>query len=375
MVVRILALVVCVLSLAGCASTALDPAAKPQRLDGAEFTAWVGQVNRAARLAVATEGDETALTRIQNVFDAVASTVEEKPGEASWIVSEWRKRSGNIGTLFDYFRSRNYLLNYYFFERGSDLLVPLERDRYGLTLARESLDALFGSGDYVSPWIVDSKDFVFGTSYGMTPVVNRAKALNLYEWIREHFEKTTRFSGRLDFGSVMQVIAANEVAHATLMQRYGFSVESEFDATKLAETLPGLPVSSARQVHEFISDAASIGTDRIAVFAVTANMLSLLTTAEDGRFGLDTDNAYSPGAAFFIQSVQQILNRRGRNLDLEAMFATQAKSDRPLRRYASGRLSVQILEALGDDGYRDLVRDYRRYAQILIRHIASLKAS
>jgi len=231
MAVRFITVLACAMLVAGCTSNALDPDAKPPKLDDAGFATWVDQVNRTARHAVATGVGETALARIQDVFDAVASTVEEKPGEASWIVSEWRNRSGNIGTLFDYFRSRDYLLNYYFFERGSDLLVPLERDRYGLTLARESLDALFGSGDYVSPWIVDSPDFVFGTSYGLTPVVNRAKALNLYEWIREHFEKTTRFSGRLDFGSVMQVIAANEVAHATLMQRYGFSVESEFDPT------------------------------------------------------------------------------------------------------------------------------------------------
>lgn len=363
-------------TLAGCATVPQGDGRAPDRLTPAKFKAWVGEVNSIARVAVADKEDTSKLDRVRHTFDAVSKNVDKTSGEASWIVYQWRERSGNLGTLFDYFLNRNYLLNYYFFDRGSELLVPLERDLYGLTVALDSLKQLFGSDlSFIAPRIVDAPDFVFGTSYGATPIVNRAKAKDLHVWIREHLEKKSTLSSRTGFGTVMQVIAANEVAHATLAQRFKFTVESTFDLTPIKAQLPGLNVETARQAHEFISDAASIGTDRVAIFALTANLLQLSRSSDTGKIELTDNNPYSPGAKFFMQSVQQILDRRGRELDLEKLIVAQINKDRTLRRYASGQLSVQILEALGKDGYRDLVNDYRTYARILIRHIKDTKAS
>lgn len=368
------ALLCCALIGGGCATAPIGEA--PARLERDQFAEWVQEVNAVARTAVEQSQQKPTVERVRSVFDAVADSVDDAPGEAAWIVNQWRERSGNLGTLFDYFLSRNYLLNYYFFDRGSDFLVALEPDRYGLTLAVDSLDALFDAdGEYVAPWIVDSADFVFGTSYGVTPVVNRARAHQLHDWIREHLATTTRYSGRVDFGAVMQVVAANEVAHATLVQRYGYGVDSTVELASLGPRLPGLPVQNARQVHEFVSDAASLGTDRIAIFALTANLLQLASVSRDGTLTPGDRQAYTPGASFFVQSVQEIMNRRGRNIDLAKMIATQASKGRSLRRYATGQLSVQILEALGDEGYRDLMNDYRRYARILIDHVAKAGSS
>lgn len=362
------------LALAGCAAGPVGDA--PPQLSKDEFANWVSQVNSVARKAVVDKQNASTLDQVRHTFNAVADSVDKSPGEASWIISQWRERSGNLGTLFDYFLKRDYLLNYYFFDRGSDLLVPLEHELYGLTVALDSLQAMFGSDEgFVSPRIVDAPKFVFGTSYGATPIVNRAKAQELHVWIREHMEKTSTRFNAVGFGVVMQVIAANEVAHATLAQRYGFTVESPFELAPIQQQLPGLKIETARQAHEFISDAASLGTDRISIFALTANLLQLSSSTSTGEIELSNDSAYSPGAKFFMQSVQQILNRRGRELDLKELIGDQIAKDRTLRRYASGQLSIQILEALGDEGYRDLVNDYRRYAQILIHHIKTAKAS
>jgi len=362
---RLSILMVVLVALSGCAT---GPVESPPRLDDTAFANWINGVNRVAAEAAAAGIDKPPLERISQVFDTVATAVQDQPGEASWIITKWRKDSGKVTTLFDYFLTRNHLLNYYFVRHGSRLLMPLKPDRYGLTIAKESLDAMFGPGEiYIAPWIVDDPEFVFGTSYGAVPLVNRARVAELHDWIKEHASANSGFSRSVRLGPVMQVVAANEVAHATLVQRFGFHVSSAFDRQPIADRIPGLLVSDARQVHEFISDAASVNTHRVAIFALTANMLRALNS-KDGA--TQSDGPYTPSARFFMDSVQQILNRRGRSLNIaDAMRSIDAREPE-LKRYASGQLAMQILEAMGEAGYQDLRNDYRRYGQLLIDHIS-----
>lgn len=354
------------LLLSACATTSESPG----RLSPSEFASWVDSVNKRANLASVSTTGLTTPDRVNRIFEGLIDAAADQPGEAPWVVRVWHERSGNITTLFDYFLSRNYLLNYYFFDLGSTLLIPVERDRYGLTLADRSLDAIFGNEQsYVPPWVVDDRGFVFGTSYGGAPVVNRARVLGLYEWVRTRIDSSSLLGSALNLGAIMQLVAANEVAHATLFRDFSFTVDSPIDTGVIKQLVPGLPISNARQLHEFVSDAASVGTHPAAVFALTANLFKLLDRTADGGLSVDGANAYSPSAVFYINTVQSIVNRRGRKLELKKLI--EENLDRPLsgRQAASAQIASRILEVLGPRGYQKLVGDYHDYARRLVQHI------
>jgi len=354
------------LLLAGCAT----PVVIVERLDATTFRTWVADMNASAR-KIATDTSELSRNeQLTRMFLQLSDTLADAPGEASLVWRRWRETSGNLTTLADYFLTRNLLLNYYFNTLGGELFMPLEIDRYGLTLAGTALNQVFGDDvGYIAPWVVSDPSFAIGTSYGPTPVVNRARTNALFELLEQSLGAAGYTGSRLTSAAVMQTVAANEVAHATLLDRFDFGVDSDERLRALSLDLPGLRIKTARQAHEFVSDAASLATHPAAIYGMTTSLLASLALSNTGELRVSGDEPYAPGAAFFANSVTTVLNRRGRPpLFDDALKRYQAA--RPETRDAIAlRLASELIASLGSSGYRDLTEDYVQYAAAIVEQL------
>ncbi len=355
-----------------CTSTA------PKRLGEPDFESWVNQANAfVMQPDQASAVSETRVASVQSELDRVSERVEkltefasETDGEASWVVRNWSTNSRNIGTLFDYFLTRGYLLNYRYQTLGGDFIIPMGRDRYGLTYASTGLAQIFGEKEnFISPWIINDEDFTFATNYGPAPFLNRERAEELKALILSGASQDESVSLGVDLGVVMQMLAAREVASSTLNTRYGFHQEADFDAESLEGSIPGLSVESAGEVHQFFSQASSLAAHPFGIYllvADTLNVMSDLSTQSQ-----DQEYARTATGNFFVSSVNEILARLGRPYDVDSAFRVSTLRQEDDRWKAVGKIGNEILVHLGQRGLDDLRADYVQYAKTILNHLES----
>ena len=381
---RALLMFVAVTALAACSTTA------PERLRVDEFGEWIvranayvmeGETNDQSTVAKADTTDThfrprsgAQDTELQLVSERIARLVgfaQSTDGEASWVIRNWSDNSRKIGTLFDYFLTRGYLLNYRYETLGGNFFLPMGRDRYGLTYASTGLSRVFGEPDnFVSPWIVNDDGFTFAANYGPAPFLNRKRAEELKTRILSGAEEDESVSLGVDLGVVMQMLAAREVASSTLSVRYGFHNEADFNVAPLREAIPGLSVETAPEIHDFFAQATSLAAHPFGIYLLVADTLNVMSDAESES---DKNSEYARTATgnFFVSSVNEILARLGRPYDVDSAFRVSTLREENDRWKAVGQIGNDILIHLGQRGLDDLRADYVQYAKTILNHIES----
>jgi len=339
--------------------------APPDRLKDSDFDSWVtdandyvmqtGSTEKAAATdsstnvasssasASAAAGVDPELNRVAGRIDKLVEYAQRSDSEASWVIRNWSTNSRKIGTLFDYFLTRGYLLNYRYQTLGGNFFIPMGRDRYGLTYASTGLSQIFGEKEiFISPWIVNDDDFTFATNYGPAPFLNRERADELKSRILSGAKTDESVSLGVDLGGVMQMLAAREVARSTLNTRYEFNEQTEFNIDLLLPSIPGLSIESADDVHQFFAQASSLAAHPFGIYLLVADTLNVMD-----ELGKDQQIEYARTANgnFFVSSVNEILARLGRPYDVDS--------------------------ALGQRGLDDLRADYVQYAKTILNHIES----
>lgn len=310
---------------------------------------------------------DTELNRVSERVEKLVEFAESSKGEASWVIRNWSTNSRKIGTLFDYFLTRGYLLNYRYGILGGDFIIPMGRDRYGLTYASTGLSRVFGdSENFISPWIINDDNFTFATNYGPAPFLNRQRADELKARILSGATADESVSLGVDLGVVMQMLAAREVARSTLNLRYGFDQQSEFNAVSLEDAIPGLSVESADEVHLFFSQASSLAAHPFGIYLLVADTLNVMN---DVRSSEKSEYARTAAGNFFVSSVNEILARLGRPYDVDSAFRVNTLREVDERWKAVGKIGNDILVHLGQRGLDDLRADYVQYAKTILNHI------
>lgn len=366
-----LSLTLATLVLSACSTTA------PERLGEPDFQAWVGQANAyVMQTDNPTDSATTKVASVESELDLVSERVDKlvvfattTNGEASWVVRNWSTNSRNIGTLFDYFLTRGYLLNYRYQVLGGDFIIPMGRDRYGLTYASTGLAQVFGEKEnFISPWIINDESFTFATNYGPAPFLNRERAEELKARIMSGASEDESVSLGVDLGVVMQMLAAREVASSTLNTRYGFNQQAEFNAASLEGSIPGLSVESAGEVHQFFSQASSLAAHPFGIYLLVADTLNVMSELPADE---QSEYARTANGNFFVSSVNEILARLGRPYDVDSAFRVSTLREEDDRWKAVGKIGNDILVHLGQRGLDDLRADYVQYAKTLLNHIES----
>jgi len=346
--------------------------APPDRLKDSDFDSWVTDANdyvmqtgspekaaatdsstnvaSSSASASAAVGVDPELNRVAGRIDKLVEYAQRSDSEASWVIRNWSTNSRKIGTLFDYFLTRGYLLNYRYQTLGGNFFIPMGRDRYGLTYASTGLSQIFGEKEiFIAPWIVNDDDFTFATNYGPAPFLNRERAEELKSRILSGAKTDESVSLGVDLGVVMQMLAAREVARSTLNTRYAFNEQAEFNIDSLLPSIPGLSIESADDVHQFFAQASSLAAHPFGIYLLVADTLNVMD-----ELGKDQQIEYARTANgnFFVSSVNEILARLGRPYDVDSAFR------------------VSTLR-VGQRGLDDLRADYVQYAKTILNHIES----
>lgn len=353
--------------------------------DNAEDAALI---NASARRIVAQSPPGTSdIDIVGQVIDA-AHKRRSVIGESlvAWYTGELTP-----GDLMRRVIDNGFVTNFRFRHDGGDFLLPTTSQRTSAGPAFSALSKLFETiqaAQMPSPWVIDEDDLMMaGFATGGVPVLNVARVRTFYSHIQRAFDTpdlTTYLAG-VDQELVAEMILANEMAHAYLYNDLRLSIDQDHNRARFVRAAGRDHFVNTRQIHEFISDAASINTNSVYVF-LQWMILPTRLTEENQELRVRSDDPYAYSLQFLIDNLEPLLRANGKSLNLaltherytqwmrrlqraEDVSAWQAEWD-GFERWLEAD-AARVYHDLGADGRRQLQHAYQQATHELLPVIVS----
>lgn len=344
---------------------------------------WVRGLNdavRAARIVAKQEGTRSAIgyaltdyitINPSRLGDRMHSLFHRGMGPDADVLT----LSRSIRALAD----EGWLLDLKSLEGDGDFLLPVVDEPIDTQATTEALDRIFSPDKptYAKPYFVDATLTEPAYSLGDLAVINLSNSRDrvmLHQKVgrpaRQHFEANA-------YKQITESSVVNELVHTTLIAEYGFDIDGPAEVPEELKVLAPDDAFNALQVHQFISDAASLAATRHAIWMMMHHVLAV--SAEGVGYGVNRSN-YQLSASVFNDGVQQLASRRGIGIDLSQWGKSvrrqiSAKSGPERERefeHLVGFYSNKVVALLGPEGIDEL-RD--RHVDVAKQLVAMIRVN
>jgi len=328
---------------------------------------WVRGLNDAVRDARAIAKQEGTRTAIGYALTDYLTINPSQLGDR--MHSLFRRGMGseaNVLTLSRRIRELaddGWLVDLKSLEGEGDFLLPVVQEDIDIRATTEALDQIFAPDRpiYAKPYFVDAALTEPAYSLGDLAVINLSNSRD-----RALLHQQTGAPARATFEQnayklITESSVVNELVHTTLIAQYGFDIDGSAEVPEFLKTLVPVDSYNALQVHQFISDAASLAATRHAIWMMMHHVLAV--SAEGVEYGVNRSN-YQLSASWFSEGVMDLAQERGIGIDLEEWGKTVRREigavSGPSRERTFERLvgvySNKVVALLGPDGI-DTLRD------------------
>jgi len=326
---------------------------------------WVRGLNDAVRVARAIAKQEGTRTAIGYALTDYLTINPSHLGDR--MHSLFRRGMGNDANVLTLSRrirelaDEGWLVDLKSLEGEGDFLLPVVHEDLDTSATTDALDRIFAPDRpiYVKPYFVDAALTEPAYSLGDLAVINlsnsRDRAL-LHQQTgapaRAHFEQNA-------YKLITESSVVNELVHTTLIAQYGFDIDGSAEVPEYLKARVPVDSYNALQVHQFISDAASLAATRHAIWMMMHHVLAV--SAEGVEYGVNRSN-YQLSATWFSDGVVELAQERGIGIDLGEWGKTVRQKigavNGPQRERTFERLvgvySNKVVALLGPDGIDEL---------------------
>lgn len=273
-------------------------------------------INEKARDISAESGPEIADIE---VVRQVVHAAKQRPSKITRNLREWYAGEIEPGEMMRRIIDAGYVTNFRFRQDGGDFLLPTDSQRPSAGSAVQSLQTLFQDlavENLTAPWVIDEDSLMMaGFATGGVPVLNIARVETFYQHIQRGFDAHPDARALVSRDVVAELIIANEMTHAYLYDQLSLSIDQNTSKAQFIKTAVSNQLINTRQLHEFISDAASINTDGLYLFLQWMILPTRLESV-DGVVRVRQDDPYAYTLQFLANQLEQKLAARGKPFNL-----------------------------------------------------------
>ncbi len=347
---------------------------------------WVRGLNdavRAARIVAKQEGTRTAIGYA--LTDYITINPSKLGDRMHSLFNRGMGPDADVLTLSRSIRAladEGWLLDLKSLEGDGDFLLPVVDEPIDTASTNEALDRIFAPDKptYAKPYFVDAQLTEPAYSLGDLAVINLSNSRDrvmLHQSAgrpaREHFESNA-------YKLITESSVVNELVHTTLIAEYGFDIDGPADVPDSIKALAPEDSYNALQVHQFISDAASLAATRHAIWMMMHHVLAV--SAEGVEYGVNRSN-YQLSASVFNNGVEELASRRGIGIDIAQWGKTvrrqiSTKSGHEREREFERLVSIysnKVVALLGPGGIDELRDRHVDVAQQLVSMIRNTDRS